>query len=362
MLIITDRLVYDWVRVDQELCLFYGIRPFVLIKELECQLPGPDEIWNSDHFLRMKHRSSFDVDKPSPLSLPWAPSLCDLFLDLQRGQLVEKHPNMRSEELRLLLYPIQALIYHHREVPLDNLGHSVLTHGPIFSQVDEARALMHKWYEASQSYNQNRNGDAIIVNQVLYHLVSLNVIAHFHAIEAFARQEKTKGQNCIDDHGEAKLHCRQTFKLLSSMSHNLRPCWWAVAVYRVTLILWASKLMKPDFPDEEQQQQSQSRETIMIAGSNSSFQPQMSYSGVQPDLGASEGPGWPSVGLGRDMKSQERLLAVPKKPAKILQFGIELIKEGAAIGLGDGIVRKLEKLGERWSKASDEAGSKPGSY
>ncbi|KKY31068.1 putative transcription factor cmr1 [Diaporthe ampelina] len=49
-----NRLVYNWVMVDQELSLFHDTAPFLSISELHCPLPGSEILWlssNSEQWL-----------------------------------------------------------------------------------------------------------------------------------------------------------------------------------------------------------------------------------------------------------------------------------------------------------------------
>ncbi|RYP32460.1 hypothetical protein DL767_005224 [Monosporascus sp. MG133] len=188
-----NRLVYNWVMVDQELSLFHDTAPMLSVSELLAPLPGPESLWTLT------------------TSENWLAAV-------QSMSAAAGTPTKESTTLRL----------------------------------NEVRALLQKWYQfsiACPSCHINKT------NLVLYHLISLNAITNFPEIERLARREGFDGSHwelslrhkrCIHNREESVFHCGQVFRLLRSMTSDRRPSWWSAALYRATLILFTDSISRRD--------------------------------------------------------------------------------------------------------------------
>ncbi|KAK4104201.1 hypothetical protein N658DRAFT_545682 [Parathielavia hyrcaniae] len=271
-----NRLVYNYVMLDQELSLFHDTAPLFAITELQCPLPAPEVLWmsaNSDQWfsaMQSLHNCTANVN-PQLLSAPSTnPSLHELFQDFLQDKLAQRQPTLSPQQLRLILHPLQALICHLRQMlscfsdmfstPPRASGCSV-TRASILHRLEEVQALLQKWYDvtmAQSKANNNSNNHhhhhsadsdcpVTLCNLVLYHLVSLNAVADVPEIERFARREGGWEQSlplplrhakCIFQRQKAVFHCGQVCRLLRLMPPNRRPAWWCAAMYRAAMVLW----------------------------------------------------------------------------------------------------------------------------
>jgi hypothetical protein len=91
------------------------------------------------------------------------------------------------------------------------------------------------------------------LTEVLYHLVGLNVTVHFPTVEQLVSvcledvDAKGEGINeAIRAPRDAILHCGQVLRILTKMQPELRPLWWASAVYRAAIVLLCISKMDID--------------------------------------------------------------------------------------------------------------------
>ncbi|KAK4669149.1 uncharacterized protein QC763_200490 [Podospora pseudopauciseta] len=271
-----NRLVYNYVMLDQELSLFHDVTPLFAITELKCPLPGPEPLWQcqtSAEWLNKMQSAYGSTANVNPQLLEAAtvtPSLCDLFQDFLHDNLSRRQSQggLSPQQLRLLLHPIQSLICHLRQML--SCFSDVLSGGPISrsrnpgtitrsstqQRMDEVQTLLAKWYDMTRAYLQREPNCPITrCNLVLYHLISLNATANFPEIERLARREafsaegtdwswelNLRSKRCIFQRDQSMYHCGQVFKLLRAMPNNRRPAWWSAAMYRATMVLWAMSL------------------------------------------------------------------------------------------------------------------------
>jgi len=118
------------------------------------------------------------------------------------------------------------------------------------------QTLLQRWFDLAERYLKANPTCALMqTNLIIFHLISLNAVTNFPAIERLARRENFDGtyqhlvvthKRCIADVEEAVFHCGQVFRLVRSMPRSIRPPWWAGAIYRVGLILWCDSLLQKD--------------------------------------------------------------------------------------------------------------------
>ncbi|KAG7288519.1 hypothetical protein NEMBOFW57_004872 [Staphylotrichum longicolle] len=265
-----NRLVYNYVMLDQELSLFHDTAPLFAITELQCPLPGSEVLWVSQSSeqwysaMQSLHGSPPNVN-PQLLSTPSAtPSLHELFQDFLHDNLLSRQPNISPQQLRLILHPLQAMVCHLRQMVScfsDVFGTPRTSTFPVtkastLHRLEEVHGLLQRWYDLTMSYSRSNAGCPVTrCNLVLYHLVSLNAVSNFPEIERLARREGFGGlcwelplrhEKCIFQRHKAIFHCSQVFRLLRLMPNNRRPAWWSAAMYRATMVLWADSITRID--------------------------------------------------------------------------------------------------------------------
>ncbi|KAH8671182.1 hypothetical protein BX600DRAFT_434305 [Xylariales sp. PMI_506] len=352
-----NRLLYNWVMVDQELSLFHDTAPTLSISELCAPLPGPELLWmsaNADQWLAAMqsiYGCTANVN-PQLLTTPsLTPSLYDLFQDFLHDNLSRRQSSLSPQQLRLLLHPLQSLLCHLRQMlscfsdvlsarrtPL-----RTVTKSSTMLRLEEVQALLQKWYELTVAYfKSNSNCIVTKTNLILYHLISLNAVTNFPEIERLARREGFDGsywelslrhKRCIYQSEESIFHCGQVLRLTRGIPRDRRPTWWSMGVYRAILILWTDSIsrMDPNFPKRD------------VAGSNL-----VAIDNVTPEDPAVIAYLWNGDGVPVLTQADGTTLSLDK-PAEVLGYAIQTIKEGVSSRLSDGVKRKLVTLNSAWT-------------
>ncbi|SPQ22250.1 763feecf-684d-45ed-b453-ca1c07042ab7 [Thermothielavioides terrestris] len=371
-----NRLVYNYVMLDQELSLFHDTAPLFAITDLRCPLPGPEILWmspSSERWLSAMqsiYGSAANVN-PQLLNTPSAsPSLYDLFQDFLNDNLSMEQPGVSPQQMRLILHPLQGLLCHLRQMlacfsdtpSTRRTGARLVTKNSTLHRLEEVQQLLQKWYDLSANYTK-ANPDCPVArcNLVLYHLISLNAVSNFVEIERFARREGFEhwywdipklNKRCIFNREDAIFHCGQVFRLLRLMPKDRRPAWWSVAMYRPTLILWADSVSR------------------VYSGAQASKGGEAAPPSTAPVIIDQVTPEDPAInafvwnGNGVPMLTRTNGTTVTlDKPADILSYAIQNIEAGFSSRLSDGIKRKLITLGNNWSvdaMETSQAGSGAG--
>ncbi|KAK8049345.1 hypothetical protein PG994_011075 [Apiospora phragmitis] len=350
-----NRLVYNWVMVDQELSLFHDTAPILNISELCAPLPGPDLLWMSANAEQWQQATqslygcTANVN-PQLLNTPsLSPSLYDIFQDFLHENLSRRQSTLSAHQLRLLLHPLQSLLCHLRQMlscfsnvlSTRRTASRTVTKASTMLRLEEVQALLQSWYELSIAvYNSNPSCSVSKTNLVLYHLISLNAVTNFPEIERLARREGFDGsywelslrhKRCIYQREESIFHCGQVLRLIRAMSADRRPTWWSAALYRAALILWTDSVSRLD-PNFQQRD-----EGNLVA-----------IDQVTPEDPAVIAYLWNGDGipvLSRGDGSTTNL----DKPADVLLYAAKFIEESVSCRLSDGIRRKLLALGSNWS-------------
>ncbi|KAK0615866.1 transcription factor Cmr1 [Bombardia bombarda] len=358
-----NRLVYNYVMLDQELSLFHDTAPLLAITELQCPLPGPEVLWmapNSERWLaaiQSVYGCTANVN-PQLLNAPSiTPSLSDLFQDFLHDNLSRRQSSLSPQQLRLILHPLQSLLCHLRQMlscfsdVLSSRSRTArtLTKASTLLRLEEVQALLQKWYELTMIYHKaNPNCPITRCNMVLYHLISLNAVTNFPEIERLARREGYDGsywelslrhKRCIYQREEAIFHCGQVFRLLRMMPNNRRPSWWSAAMYRATLILWTDSISRLD-PNFQTDKRDNS-----VSGSSAG---PVAIDQVTPEDPAVIAYLWSGDGMAVLTRLDGSTVSL-EKPADVLTYAIRNIEDGFSSRIGDGIKRKLMALGSNWS-------------
>ncbi|KAK5030658.1 hypothetical protein LTS07_005442 [Exophiala sideris] len=363
-----NRLAYDWVLADQELCLFHGHPTKFSIAELEAPLPDKDELWLARNPEEWKR--TLDCEDGAIRNIPEYFSrrpqyslrlLFQLFLD---NDLAQPSLAMSPLRLRLLLYPLQTLVQHYCQLLniFSDSGVSVtvsktMTRTSSLVRVEEIQILLERWGSLAETCTpvgerQKRVSDT---NYILYHLISLDVHTSFKEMEAFARgcrpdwassRVPYAAERWIYAVPEALFHCGQILRLTREIPLAARPLWWAAAIYRATIVLWIYSLSctfgpsQPTLPNPGFSLIEP--ETPIQIDQLSSKDPQMKqflkYNRGDPRLSKPDGT---SVRF--------------DSPSTVLDVCIAAVDGGpGSLWFAMGVKQKLEHLAKLWSPAGSE--------
>ncbi|KAH6649725.1 hypothetical protein F5144DRAFT_479557 [Chaetomium tenue] len=367
-----NRLVYNYVMLDQELSLFHDTAPLFAITELQCPLPAPEVLWMSTSserwFTAMQslHDCTANVNPQLLSATSAASSLYELFQDFLQDNLMGRQPNVSPQQLRLILHPLQSMIYHFRQTVscfsttfgTPHTSGCSVNRNSMLHRLDEMQVLLQRWYDITMSHSKENPGCPITrCNSILYHLVYLNAITDFSEIERLARREGFGGlhwelsmrhSKCISQRQKAIIHCGQVIRLLRTMPKDRRPVWWSAAMYRAMLILWADSISRVD-PDIHADKHGN------IGGQDTSP--------VMIDQLTLEDPAiinymWSGEGMPVLVRPGGSPVAATD-PAGILGCAVRNIETCYGSRIGDGIKRKLITLGNNWN-LNVLGGSPPG--
>jgi hypothetical protein len=346
-----NRLVYNWVMVDQELSLFHDTPCVLSTTELQTPIPSEENLWlarDADEWLAAFYASR---DRPerrasSPGSTSYfAPSIGDLFQDLLHDN-IRSHGHLSPLQLKLLLHPLHSLVSHVRDVltcfsdsPGSHRGNRTITKASTMSRLEEVQSLLQKWYGLCIFHAGDESASPIIQeNLILYHLISLNAVTSFPNIERVARKEFASDPNsntpsfykrCIYRREEALFHCGQVFRLVNAMAN--RPHWWSTAIYRATMIVWVYSLSQA----AAGQHKPANNETIFAIDA------------VTPEHPSVTSYLWNGEGLPVLSRKDGGVTALDQ-PGPVLVHCANLLTEGISGRMSDGIRRKLQTLHRNW--------------
>lgn len=247
-----NRLAYSWVILDQEMNLFHDRQPDFEIDDCNAPVPYKDELWNATS-AESWQAALAEAYQSNPQAADSSRSLAQLFNMFMSNELSSNTQTLLPIELRLLLQPLQALIYH-----LNKSIHYFFNSGSqrllqrLLTQLEEVQYLLKQWYTiSSQSTvleNPSPNG---CTNMVMFHLISLNASTYLPDIEKLARGDISSdtfhdslwtGKRCVEEAPQIWCHCGQVVRYFRKMPASSRPYWWSAALYRVALCLWAVSL------------------------------------------------------------------------------------------------------------------------
>jgi hypothetical protein len=181
---------------------------------------------------------------------------------------------------------------------------------------------------------------------VMFHPISLNAVTSFTGIEQLARREGFDGtyqqlimlqRRCIQETGEAYVHCGQVLRLIRSMPKAVRPPWWPAAVYRVSLVLWTGSMSQNEFVPQGG--------VSMFADSGSTFAIDslpMEHHSINQYLRNGDS----SVPM---LTKLDGSLISFDNPHNILLHCIGILEEGVPTRFSEGIINKLKRLVDGWS-------------
>jgi hypothetical protein len=257
--------------------------------------------------------------------------------------------------LRLLLHPLQTQVCQLRQfltcLP-DGGSHAkasrTVSKAATKARLEEISMLLQQWYSISKQSASNRQETCwtTCTNLIMYHLISLNAITSFKDIEQFARREVVVGlfrhaawlqSRCIDQAEETSFHCGQVLRLIRSMPEQVRPPWWAGAIYRVALTYWANSMANVGsrFPTNGHSVEADRPIAIdALTPEDPAITRYLKYQEGQPVLSKPDGSF-----ISTDV------------PNNILKYCIDLLEEDSSMRLTDGIKRKLRIFLAGWKES-----------
>ena len=351
VVLIHRRLIYSWIMVDQDLSLFRDTAPLFSVTEFSAPMPDTGRLWNASsahewsNMFEQVHQLSSGVSSLGCGARP--PSLRDIFRHFLDDEIVSNGIELTAIHLRLLLHPLQTLVCQLSQllsVFSETLGTrqrtKTVSAASTRCRLEEVQSLLKRWFDLCTRYLRTNPLCPMIQGAlVMYHLISLNAVTTFPEIERLARKEGVDGtyqqlmwmhKRCISDVEEAVFHSGQVLRLVRAMPANIRPSWWAGAIYRAALVLWTDSLTHTE---------SISPATGLFPVPGPSF----AADALPPDhilvvryLQKREGVPM----LTRQDGSQLSL----DNPFNILAHSIEVLDEGVANRFSDGIRNKLDRL------------------
>jgi hypothetical protein len=256
----SNRLAYSWVLADQEISLVFDSQPMLKITELEVALPADDGLWlatnASDWARNLGAREGMGENMGGLLSKQQQPSLRQLFQSLLEDRLGHVKRPLQILHMRLLLYPIQILVYQQTQLqacfPTQNLATKGSKRALEIScavRSNDIECLLQRWkrYFDNLPHAQTRLRMMRQAALIIYHLICLDVHVSIADIERFTRGEAAAFSSAdlcyFNDHWlrcpEAVIvHSGQILGLTRQTEPELRPLWWGAAVYRAAIALW----------------------------------------------------------------------------------------------------------------------------
>jgi hypothetical protein len=350
-----SRLVYSWLMVDQEVALLHDCAPLFSVTELKVPMPDADRLWHArnaaEWSANFEQVHEFGGGYSSLGSDARPMSLLGLYGHFLDNELISLGIEMTPLQLRLLLHPLQSLIWQSSQLlrcfsDVASIRHAegsrTVNASSTRGRLQEGQQLLQRWYDLAERYLKvNAMCPMMQTNLVIFHLISLNAVTNFQEIERVARREivgttyqevSWLHKRCIADVEEAVYHCGQVFRLVRSMPRIVRPPWWAGAIYRVALVLWANCLLTGESNNS-------SNDTPMFPMSGSAF----AIDALEADHPLivrylTKREGVPCV-----TKHDGSTLPIDRSLA-VLHHCVEVIDEGIATQLSEGIRSKLGRL------------------
>ncbi|EHK16548.1 uncharacterized protein TRIVIDRAFT_227405 [Trichoderma virens Gv29-8] len=361
-------LVYSWVKMDQELSLFYDTEHVISAYDLERPLPDPELPWDTKNILQTSDLYLSDglyteVKTEGTLDFEARPTLNQLFKDFLHGTLSRRVP---PRHLELLLHPLQALV-HHSQSLLSWAKHS---YSPALSDAAnstllETQRLLRMWHNlAMEACNENLYSQDTPPALVLYHFTCLNLVASFIDIERLADreslsisfwQQSLQNERGIRNRQDAILHCGQALRYLRAVNVDTHPWWWPTAVHRAILTLWAASTLGsgPSHakPAAFVPKDSWPRDSMDVEpGMGMSTTPELSIiaiDNITPEDPVLSDANWSERYL-LVLTRQDEGVVVLNDAMGILEYGISLIKGFPSSVEGEAAVTKLRDLGQAW--------------
>lgn len=170
-----------------------------------------------------------------------------LFERFINGSLSDSDSTLSLLELRIILHPLQALIYHLNKTftPFFQSDRQRQLQR-FYAQLEDVQLLLRQWYDLAQRSFGNEIPPTCLI---IYHLISLNAFTYFPDIEKLARGEYSigefraslwAGKRYSEDAAQIWSHSAQVIRVYEALPSCSRPHWWHASIYRVALCMWAT--------------------------------------------------------------------------------------------------------------------------
>ena len=349
--------------VDLELSVFHDTGTLLSLGDLQPLLPKSQDLWRAsnpeDWFQCLQEMC--DRDPESEFSQGCTSENGQtVFRNFVKGYLDES--SVPPQTLRLLLHSIHTLVFQARQLRTCASEHGNDSIGA--SGMQEALRLLERWYNIMIRAEQ-QDCFATRTNMTLYHLILLNVLVDFPAIERVARDDSktnmlaTQLLSCFDEIADnccvVVEHCAHINRLIESITPQHRPSWWSMAIYRTTLIIWAVLLLSLQNAPQgssglsRAQLVNMDQDNTVYDSPSETIDPRIHSAANEVDGNVGEllynsGIRPEAVELSRCNGTKVRLT----QPDESLTHGIGIIKKGQETRMERGIIRKLNHLMQRW--------------
>jgi len=351
-LLILCSLVYNWVMIDQELSLFHDTSPILSITDLQTPLPCDERLWHSSNstewheMIQEMRIGSDDVEYRSCTFYHQDLSLSSMFQNMLSGEQKLKSRQLSAIHLKLLLHPLQMLVYHLGQLQGCFYGmyenqHRTRPHttASISLQLGEVQSSLEKWHDLAMQ-NHRLDSECPITNGslVLYHIIYLNTVTYFPGIERVIRREESNGNSWkaalqsryfIHHSDKAVFHALQTLELIRNMPKSGRPPWWSAALYRATMILWVDRVAMSYQVISYEEKQSEMFKSD--TANDIAIRAYLSHNYCTPSLAM------------RDGECEK-----PTLPDEILLHCVAILENGVPSRFSDGIKRKMQTILKNW--------------
>lgn len=232
------------------MALFHDRMPSFTLAELSVPLPESDDLFRarSAHEWSAHMSKMYERKARQPVWSPRLPGLRELFCSFLGDHSHTLSASITPLHLRLLLQPLQTLVHQHRQIlNCFSEGKSPTMENAAHMQLQEVHILLQRWYGLADWYLRARGSACSVIQTslMMFHLISLNTVTDFGAIERMARGEPYGGRTPIADLEEALFHAGQALRLAKSFARSdEQPCWWAGCIYRASLVLWCDAVMQ----------------------------------------------------------------------------------------------------------------------
>lgn len=328
--------------------MFNDTAPSLALDDLRAPIPDSNVLWcaGTSQEWRQEYESIYGP------TVQLADSVSSLFPRLVSGDLSASSDKLSPWQLRALLHPLHAFVNHERQF-LDCMttggnqakGARVFSPTVASSRLENISAIVDQWYTVFKQRFRDPKSMCWMTHTslIMYHLIALNSVSSFSSIEKFARREISLGgflepawlqMKAVSEYEEALFHCGQVWRLVRSTPEQVRPLWWPGALYRASLVAWATSLA--------------------IIGTRSPADPSTARL-VPLDALVPEDQSIQRFRNNREgipvLTNSDSTVVPLDSPVNVINYSIDVLQRDSTTRLGDGITRKLQVLAERWSKS-----------
>ncbi|CAH0056344.1 unnamed protein product [Clonostachys solani] len=370
------RLVYTWIILDLELSLFHDVKTVLSLTDFKLPVPISEELFLSKELAV----GEFSLEQPPDIDIANdanRPSLQTMLQWLfKQGFDSTRRKHLNPTTLHVLLHAILSMIRNYRQL-FGYMGQDARIRLSVFSpfskastktRMDEMRGLLQYWLGLFNalwpSSTRLGDGDPCLPSPQLYgvlityHFICLETVIDMPAIENLARQRRPDStiaqmdtalkDQYIQDLVPVLFHSGQILYLLRVLEQTSLPPWWPAAIYRVTMVLWATSVL---FGSAWKQPSGvELLSPIIIDASlhddDSNLSPLWQENSESYSVGG-EGAGLnmpqshtPALSVRGDLSNATLL----SDPQRVLETCLLAFEKGRSIRFADGIYRKLKQF------------------